>query len=108
MTEDEVLTVRYVDFLEENKKINQSIINDERRKAKLAGFEKGQRIGKKIGEELGRKVGQRIGEELGRKETKREMILNMYYKNIDINVISDISKLSLSKVKQIIDEKSKG
>ena len=91
MTEDEVLTVRYVDFLEENKKINQSIINDERRKAKLAGFEKGQRIGEKIGEE----------------KKEREMILSMYYKNIDINVISDISKLSLSEVKQIIDEKSK-
>ena len=89
MTEDEVLTVRYVDFLEENKKINQSIINDERRKAKLAGFEKGQRIGEKIGEE----------------KKEREMILSMYYKNIDINVISDISKLSLSEVKQIIDEK---
>lgn len=51
MNENEVLKMRYVDFLEETKKINRSIIADEKKKARIEalkeGIEKGIEQGKK-------------------------------------------------------------
>lgn len=40
----------------------------------------------------------------GLKEKEREIILNMYNKNIDIHTISDISNLSIKEIEKIINE----
>ena len=41
--------------------------------------------------------------ELGREETRRELIINMNKKNIDIKTISDISNLSIDEIMKIIE-----
>jgi len=42
--------------------------------------------------------------EVGEEKKEREMIINMYKKNINLETISDISNLSLDKVQKIINE----
>ena len=39
-------------------------------------------------------------------ETKKEMIINMYKANIDINKISECSNLSINEIKDIINNKN--
>ena len=96
MNEDEVLKIRYVDFLEENKKINQSIINDEKKKARKLGLQEGR--------EEGLKQGIKEGIKEGIKQNQKEIIINMYKNNFDINTISKITNISLKEIKSYIDE----
>ena len=47
-----------------------------------------------------------VGIDQGIEQKQREMILEMYNKNIDIKDISDISKLTLKEVQAIIDARN--
>ena len=103
MTEDEVLTVRYVDFLEENRKINRSILNAEKKKARKIGLEEG----KKKGIAMGIIEGKIEGKIEGRAEAKRELILNMYYNGQSTEEISKNCNLNIEEVKKIVNSMEK-
>ena len=79
MNSNEEMYGRYVDFMEENKRINDSIINEEKTKARKQGLEEGRQL------------------------NQREMILNMYYDNVDVSNISRYANLKVEEVKHIID-----
>ena len=89
MNGDNNLKLRYTDFLEETKKINQSILNDERKKAEQKGLIKGKIEGKIE----------------GRLENQREMVLNMYDKNLSAELISEYTNISIEDVNNIINSK---
>ena len=108
MTEDEILTVRYVDFLEENKLINKSIINAEKKKARKIGLEegraKGLAKGLKKGLAKGLAEGRKEGRKEGRIEGRAELIINMFKNGQSIETISKICNLKIKEVKDIIDK----
>lgn len=89
MNEDEELKVRYYDFLEETKALNEAIIRDEKRKARKEGLEEGREEGRTD----------------GRTQGLKEIVINMYSKNMDINLIQEATNLSLNEIKKIIKEK---
>ena len=76
MHEDEELKVRYYDFLKETKRLNDSIISEEKRKSRNEG---------KI-------------------ETQKEIVLNMYHEGLELNVISKCLNLSIQKINSIIND----
>ena len=47
-------------------------------------------------------IGREEGREEGIKENTREIIINMYNKNFDLNVISEITKISVKEVEEIL------
>ncbi|MBQ8892191.1 MAG: hypothetical protein IJ068_04990, partial [Bacilli bacterium] len=100
MNENDILKVRYVDFLEENKKLNEAIIRDEKKKARREGLKEGQEAGR----ELGLQQGLQKGIKEGIKQNKKEMVLNMYKEGIDIKIISKCSKLSIDEINSIINQ----
>ena len=79
MNGNEELCGRYFDFLEENKRINDSIINEERNKARKEGLEK------------------------GIQDTQKHIVLNMYNHNFAVEDISRGTGLEIEKIKSIID-----
>lgn len=91
MNEENELKMRYVDFLEETKKINRSIINDEKRKARIEGLKEGKEEGLKQGIEK------------GIEKNKKEIILNMYNEMVDLKLISKYTNISIDEIKKIID-----
>ena len=78
MHENEELKVRYYDFLEEYKRLEDSIIDEVTTKSKNEGIEE------------------------GAYQAKKNMILNMYNKGWDINLISEGTNLSPAKINEII------
>ena len=42
--------------------------------------------------------------EIGREERTNEMITNMYKKNVDLSIISEVSNLSIKEIKKIINK----
>ena len=98
MNENDIIKVRYVDFLEENKKINRSIINDEKRKARIEGLKEG----REEGLQQGIKQGIEQGIEQGIIQTQKNMVLNMYNEGLNLDAISKYSNLSLREIKKII------
>ncbi len=54
--------------------------------------------------EEGRIESEAKGRTEGRTENQREMIINMYKENAKLDFISKVSKLSLDKVKEIIND----
>ena len=104
MTEDEILTVRYVDFLEENRLINKSIINAEKKKARKIGLEEGRAKGLAKGLKKGLAKGLAEGRKEGRKEGRAELIINMFKNGQSIETISKICNLKIKEVKDIIDK----
>ncbi len=61
-------------------------------------------IGRKEGLSAGRKEGLSIGRKEGIAENQRDMIINLNKQNVSLDVIARASKLSLSKVKSIINK----
>ena len=98
MNENDIIKVRYVDFLEENKKINRSIINDEKKKARIEGLKEG----REEGLQQGIKQGIEQGIEQGIIQTQKNMVLNMYNEGLNLDAISKYSNLSLREIKKII------
>ena len=78
MNNNNELKVRYYDFLEETKRLNDSIINDEKRKSKDEGIA------------------------LGIEQKQNEMVLNMFNKGWNIDLISEGTNLSINEVNNII------
>ena len=103
MNEDEVLKIRYVDFLEENKKINQSIINDEKKKARKQGLAEGREKGLK----QGIKQGIKEGIEQGIEQERTSTILKMYQNDIDIETISKITNKNTKDIESLIKRNAK-
>ncbi|MBQ8891893.1 MAG: PD-(D/E)XK nuclease family transposase [Bacilli bacterium] len=97
MNENEILKVRYVDFLEENKKLNEAIIRDEKKKARREGL--------KEGKEEGIKEGLKTGLNEGIQQNKKEMVLNMLNKKLDISLIHEYTNIPINEIKEIIKEK---
>ena len=60
--------------------------------------------GKKEGREEGNAEGEAIGEARGEARGKKEMIKSMLKKGISIEVVADISKLSIEEIEKIIKE----
>ena len=79
MSRKDELKLDYYNFMEDTKRINDGILEEV--------------------EERGRKEG--IQE--GIQRSQKEMIINMYNKNISIDTIAECSNLSVEKVKEIID-----
>lgn len=75
MNQNEGLKIRYYDFMEETKLINESILDETKDK----------------------------GREEGRRETKKEMIINFYKNGVPLELISKASSLPKEKVREIID-----
>ena len=94
MSENEEIKVRYYDFLEETRRLNDSIISDEKRKARKEGFQQGI--------EKGIKKGIKQGMEQGILLTQKNMVLNMYNEGLDLNTISKCSNLSFEEINSII------
>ena len=103
MNEDEVLKIRYVDFLEENKKINQSIINDEKKKTRKQGLAEGREEGLK----QGIKQGIKEGIEQGIEQERTSTILKMYQNDIDIETISKITNKNTKDIESLIKRNAK-
>ena len=79
MVSDEEMYGRYYNWKEEQEKLNNSIIAEERDDAKKEGFEQ------------------------GIQKTKREIVLKMYNDNLPIETISNYTNLSLEEIKNIIN-----
>lgn len=79
MVGDEEMYGRYYNWKEEQEKLNNSIIAEERDDAKKEGFEQ------------------------GIQKTKREIVLKMYNDNLPIETISNYTNLSLEEIKNIIN-----
>ena len=52
--------------------------------------------------EIGRKEGREEGREEGIKENTREIVINMYNKNFDLNIISEITRIPVKEVEEIL------
>ena len=88
MNKDDNLVGRYYDWKEENDRINQSIINEVKKKSLKEGIEQG--IQK--------------GLEQGVEKATKEMIINMHNNNLSSDVISNYTNLPIEKIKEIIEE----
>ena len=102
MNGNEELCGRYFDFLEENKRINDSIINEERNKARKEGLKKGLKEGLQQGIQQGLEQGLEQGSLLKQKE----VVLNMHKENLSLETISKYSGISINEVKKIINQKN--
>ena len=83
MNENDELKVRYYDFLEETKRLNDSIISDEKRKAHALGKEEG--------------ISQ------GRLQKEKEIITNMVDIGVSKNDISKYLNLTIDEINNIIE-----
>ena len=79
MVSDEEMYGRYYNWKEEQEKLNNSIIAEERDDAKKEGFEQ------------------------GIQKNQREVVINMYKDNLQIETISKYTNLSLEEIKNIIN-----
>ena len=95
MNDNEELKVRYYDFLEETRALNEAIIRDEKRRARKDGLAEGRAEGIAKGKAEGKAE--------GRSETQREVILNMYKDNLDLTTIAKYAGITVEKVKKIIN-----
>ena len=84
MNKDDNLVGSYYDWKEENDRINQSIINEVKKKSLKEGLEQ--------------------GIQKGIEKTIKEMVINMYNNNLSIDMISNYTNLSIEKIKEIIEE----
>ena len=91
MNEDEELKGRYYNFLEDSKRLDNSIINDEKRKSKQEGIIEGLME----------------GESIGIAKTKHDLVLNMYNKDLPLELIKEISNLNIEEVQKIINSSKK-
>ena len=87
MNEDEELKGRYYNFLEDSKRLDNSIISDEKRKSKQEGIIEG------IIE----------GEAIGIAKNRCEMVVNLYSNDVSLDIISKSANLSLEEVQEIIN-----
>jgi predicted transposase/invertase (TIGR01784 family) len=63
--------------------------------------EKGRIEGIKVGEKKGLKKGIKEGEIKGKKEEKLEIAINMLKKGVDLNLISEVTNLPISKIQNL-------
>ena len=77
------------------------------RKYEAKGFEQGLEQGIEQGRQAGEKIGQERGEEKGREEgaveKERQLVLSMHKAGADLTFIQQVTGLSASKIKEIID-----
>lgn len=66
--------------------------------------EEGKEEGIKQGKEEGIKQGKEEGIKQGKEKTIKELIKNMLYKNMDINLISEVANVSIDKINEIRKE----
>ena len=79
-------------------KLMKDIIDESK---KIAGFEKMRLY---LTEEEMLENDRNHYKELGREEKAKEMIVNLYNKNVDINIISESSGLTIKEIKKIIEQ----
>ena len=92
MNKDDNLVGSYYDWKEENDRINQSIINEVKKKSLKEGLEQGIQKGLEQGIQK------------GIEKTIKEMVINMYNNNLSVDMISNYTNLSIEKIKEIIEE----
>ena len=81
----------YYNYDEELKKSNAAILRSIKEEFARENFEKGFKVGLK-----------RAKQRLANKE--KEMVINFYKENIDLETISEICKISLTKINKIIED----
>ena len=87
MNQDEGLVRRFYRTEEGDKKLREAIIREEREEARNEGLQDG----------LTR------GRDEGRLEEKREIVINMHKKGIELETISEITNLDIDEIKTIIE-----
>ena len=92
MNQDEGLVRRFYRTEEGDKKLREAIIREEREEARNEGLQDG----------LTR--GRAEGRAEGRLEGKREIVINMHKKGIELETISEIANLDIDEIKAIIEQ----
>ena len=54
-----------------------------------------------LGEEAGKEIGQKIGQEIGIAKRNKEVALNMLRENIDTDIISKVTGLSIEDINEL-------
>lgn len=103
--ESEVNTIMK-DFIFNEKLLNKIHIESEKRIAREQGLAEGREEGRAEGREEGLTEGRCLGVAEGRAQIKEEMIIEMLRKGISVELISDISKLSLEEINKIAEKVS--
>ena len=80
-----------------NERISKNIIEQDEDFQKFA-------LGRDVGDSEGEKRGLEQGKALGLEQAKQEMVLEIYKKDLPIDLIIEVSKLSESEVNAIIAE----
>ena len=83
------------------KVVEEEAKEEEIEKAHLKGLEEGIASGKKIGFDDGQKVGFNNGYDKGTIQTLKETAKNMLKENIDLNIISKVTKLSKEELEKL-------
>ena len=76
-------------------------VQETRRIAREQGLQEGRQEGLQVGREQGLQVGREEGRAEGEKETLRQMVIEMKKKDFSDDVIADITKLPIEKIKEI-------
>ena len=100
MNENEELRYSFEDFMEEERRINDSIINDEKRKSKEEGHQEGFAEGHQEGFTEGHQEGLREGE-----EKIKNIVNQMIKKGLLMEDILSYTGLSIDEIKKITKEK---
>ena len=89
--------------MDENTRLaNAEKIGEER--GKIAGIKIGEERGKIEGIEIGEKRGEERGKKRGEEQNKIETAKKMLAKNMDINLLSELTDLSINEIKKLSNE----
>ena len=94
MEDKDELKLDYYNFLEDTKRINDGIIEEEKEMAREMGLREGL--------EKGLAEGRKEGLTEGRAENRNEMIINFNKNNVPIDVIARSTNLTIDEVKKIL------
>lgn len=94
MNDNDDLYERYYDFMEENKRINASIISEEKANARKEGLEEGH--------QEGHQEGLLEGKKLGYLENQKNIVLNMYKNKFSLEQIKLATDLSVDEIKRLL------
>ena len=106
MEDKDDLKLDYYNFLEETKRINDGIIEEEKEKAREIGLKEGREKGRVEGHAEGRAEGRAEGLREGIEQNRKEMIINLNNNNVPVDIIAKSADLQVNEVRKIIDKNS--
>lgn len=77
------------------------LAEDIRERDEATRLNRAKREGLKEGEEIGLKKGEEMGKEIGKKENRIEIACNMLKKGMNINIIAEITGLTINEIEAI-------